>query len=149
MDDGLVLQPGEGETIGIGASTVRLLAVGKDTGDVSSAEEIGVPPGFEGPPPHRHEVTAHAWYVAEGALVLTVGMTTAEVQEGGFVFVPRNSRHTFANPSHSWARMVQFSTPSGFETYLRELSASFPPGSEIERDRIVEIMARHDTYPVE
>jgi hypothetical protein len=43
--------------------------------------------------------------------------------------------------------MVEFTTPGGFDRYLSDLADAFPSGTEIDPERMVEIMARHDTYP--
>lgn len=150
MDEGqrpVVLSPGEGEILAIGASAVRLLTVGADTVDRSSAEEILVPAGFGGPPAHYHERTNHSWYVVEGELRLTVAGEANDLAVGGFVHVPVGVPHTFGNLTDQDARMVQFTTPGGFDLYLRELSEAFPAGTEVDPERIIEIMARHDTYP--
>jgi mannose-6-phosphate isomerase-like protein (cupin superfamily) len=143
----VVVQPGEGLVIPIGQSSVRLLSVGGDTADLSSAEEIIVPPGFDGPPPHFHERTNHSWYVIEGELRLTVEEVSYDLTPGGFVYVPVGSSHTFANQTSSPAAMVEFTTPGGFDRYLSDLADAFPSGTEIDPDRMIEIMARHDTYP--
>lgn len=143
----VILMPGAGRTVPVGASTVRLLSVGADTGDLSSVEEIGVPAGFGGPPPHVHHRTHHSWYVLEGELRLTVEDRTHRLGPGGFVHIPTGTPHTFGNDTDRHGRMVQFTTPGGFDRYVEELAAAFPAGTEIDRDTIVAIMARHDTYP--
>lgn len=143
----LVVRAGEGPIIPIGQSSVRLLSVGGDTADLSSAEEIRVPPGFAGPPPHFHERTNHSWYVVEGELRLTVDGVPHDLKPGGFVYVPVGTSHKFANPTSRRAAMVEFTTPGGFDRYLEDLADAFPAGSEIDPRRMIEIMARHDTYP--
>ena len=80
----VVVRPDEGRTIAIGESSVRLLNVGEDTADVSSAEEIRVPPHFVGPP-HFHNRTNHSWYVIDGELRLTVGEAVHDLATGGFL----------------------------------------------------------------
>ncbi len=144
----VVVQAGEGLVIPIGKSSVRLLSVGGDTADLSSAEEIRVPPEFGGPPPHFHQKTNHSWYVAEGQLRLTVEGVSHDLSPGGFVYVPVGSSHTFANPTSHPAVMVEFTTPGGFDRYLSDLAEAFPAGAEIDPELMVVIMARHDTYPV-
>ena len=143
----IVLQAGEGVVIPIGRSSVRFLSVGADTGEQSSTEEILVPPQFEGPPAHIHRRTSHSWFVTEGQMRLTVQGESRDISPGGFVYVPAGSGHTFANPTGEPAAMVQFTTPGGFDRYLSELSEAFPEGSEMNPELVIEIMARHDTYP--
>lgn len=143
----VVVTPDEGTVVPIGPSSVRLLSVGGDTADLSSTEEIRVPAGFAGPPPHLHERTNHSWFVIEGELRLTVEGVPHDLSVGGFVYVPIGSAHTFANLTSEDAAMVEFTTPGGFDRYLADLSAAFPAGVEIDPERMIEIMARHDTYP--
>jgi mannose-6-phosphate isomerase-like protein (cupin superfamily) len=145
----VVLQPHEGVTVAVGPTTVRFLAIGADTAGRSSSEEIGVPAGFGGPPPHIHTRTDHSWYVTEGRLRLTLAGVAHDVGPGAFLHVPRRTAHTFANPGTEFARMVEFTVPSGFDSYLRELAEAFPAGTAIEPARMIEIMARHDTFPTE
>ena len=145
----LVVRAGEGRSLAVGMSTVRLLALGSDTADRSSVEEIAVPAGFEGPPPHFHNRTNHSWYVVWGVLRLTVGDEHFDLAQGGFVYVPTGVSHTFGNVTSSDAGMVQFTTPGGFDAYLEEISEAFPAGTAIDPKRMIEIMARHDTYPAQ
>lgn len=143
----LVRGPGEGRVVSVGASTVRVLSVGADTGGASSVEEIGVPAGFGGPMAHIHRRTSHSWYVLEGELLLTVDGDPHAVPVGGFVHVPAGVPHTFANPSGTPARMLELTTPGGFDEYLDDLAAAFPPGADLDPGRMAEVMARHDTFP--
>ena len=147
MTRGIVRGSDGGETISIGGSGVRLLMVGADTEGRSSVEEMAIPAGFGGPPAHVHRVTSHAWYVTEGRLRLTVGGESHDLGPGGFAYAPAGVPHTFANPWTTDGVMVQFTTPGGFDSYLRDLAAAFPAGTTIDPAAIVEIMARHDTYP--
>ena len=149
MAQAVVRRPGEGETWPVGPTWVRLLVGTANTDGQASIEELGVGAGFPGPPAHIHRKTSHAWYVLEGELLLTVGETTVAMTHGGFMFVPKGISHTFANESAGEGRLLQISMPSGFEEYLRELRENFPPGSEADPERIVEIMGRHDTFPTQ
>ncbi len=141
------MRSGEGVIVPVGRSSVRLLSVGEDTGDLSSTEVIRVAPDFPGPPPHFHERTNHSWFVIEGQLRLTVEGESHDLTPGGFVYVPIGSSHTFANLTAEPAAMVEFTTPGGFDRYLSELAEAFPAGTEIDPVQMIEIMARHDTYP--
>lgn len=108
-----------------------------------------MPAGFGGPPSHFHQKTNHSWYVIEGELRLSLAGESYDLTTGGFVHVPIGVSHTFANTTAGDARMVEFTTPGGFDRYLDELSAAFPAGTELDPKQMVEIMARHDTYPTQ
>ena len=98
----VVIRSDEGRSLPVGASTVRLLALGSDTAARSSVEEIEVPAGFEGPPPHYHNKTNHAWYVVNGELTLTVAGDRFDLQQGGFVYVPTDASDDAI--LHTWQR---------------------------------------------
>ena len=144
----VVREPSDGATIAIGGSTVRFLLLGDDTDATSSVEEMEVPGRFDGPPAHVHRVTNHAWYVARGRARLTVDGHAHDLAPGGFAFAPAGVPHTFANPWDEPTTLLQMTTPGGFDRYLRELADAFPAGTEVDPERIVAIMARHDTFPV-
>lgn len=112
-----------------------------------ASRSSGSPAGLR-PPLHIHDKTSHAWYVLEGEVRLTLGTDPLSVRAGGFVYVPAGLAHTFANVGSHPARMVQFTTPGGFERYLAELTEAFPEGTAIDPQAIAEIMARHDTRPL-
>lgn len=85
--------------------------------------------------------------MVQGELRLTVDGVPHHLTPGGFVYVPVGVSHTFANSTSHDAAMVEFTTPGGFDRYLSDLSEAFPTGTDIDPARMIEIMARHDTFP--
>jgi len=80
-------------------------------------------PGEQGPGPHVHREHTDAFYVLEGELTFGVGTGGAEripLGAGGFVAVPPNVTHTFANEGRAEARWLNLHAPDkGFAGFLR------------------------------
>ena len=124
----VVLRPGEGEPIKIGPSESAIKATGDDTGGSFFMQESVVPPGVPGPPPHVHERMHDMFYVLEGTLTVQVGEERHALGPGSFVCAAPGDVHTFANESDAPVRMLNFSTPSGWEGYMRDLADAVSSG---------------------
>jgi mannose-6-phosphate isomerase-like protein (cupin superfamily) len=135
----VVRLPGEGEQIGA-PSSVTIKAMGKDTAGSFYLGEAMIAPGFTGPPPHVHERLHDMFYVLDGMLTMQVGDATVDLAAGSFVCVPPGTVHTFSNRSEQPVRFLNFSTPAGWENYMRDLAATLASGSptaeEIGRIRL-------------
>ncbi len=88
--------------------------------------------GERGPDLHVHREHTDAFYVLEGELTFAVGPAgdPVRVGPGGFVAVPPDVAHGFANESDAEACWLNFHAPDkGFADYLREGAAfdSFDP----------------------
>src|SRR5438309_12090993 len=98
MSDGIaeivVLRPGEGRRIDLGAFQMSVKATGEETGGIFSLLEADEPPGF-GPPLHVHHDAAEAFYVLEGEYVMFLDEREVRCSAGSFVFVPAGMRHGF------------------------------------------------------
>jgi oxalate decarboxylase/phosphoglucose isomerase-like protein (cupin superfamily) len=62
---------------------------------------------------------------------------------GSFVCVPPGIVHTFSNPGEQPVRFLNFSTPGGFERYMRELGTAAAAGP-LTRETMRQIASRHD-----
>lgn len=69
---------------------------------------------------HRHE--DEAWFVLEGRFTVVVGGDTFTVEEGGFVWGPRDVPHGIAVESPA-GRLLALATPAGFEHFFRQTGA--------------------------
>jgi oxalate decarboxylase/phosphoglucose isomerase-like protein (cupin superfamily) len=157
VTDGLLLAPGAGDRI-----QAMTLKVGAADSAVWSAFEADVAPGFD-VGAHWHRQAEELFYVLEGELDLlafqpageAVGdwrtwrsETGAAVFRGGagsFMHVPAGCPHAFYNPGPEPARMLFVVSPSGHETYLRELTdllAAGPP----DHEEIAALRERHDIH---
>jgi quercetin dioxygenase-like cupin family protein len=80
--------------------------------------------GERGPDQHVHRRHTDAFYVLDGELTFTLGPAPELVRlgAGGFVAVPPNVAHTYANESDSDASWINMHAPdTGFAAYLRAL----------------------------
>jgi quercetin dioxygenase-like cupin family protein len=143
----VVLDPGGGERISVGASTLSIKAEAATTGGTFFMSETEIEPGFPGPPPHTHAHLHDMFYVLEGVLTLLVDGETVEAGPGTFVCAPPGTVHTFANRSGAPVRFLNFSTPGGFEGYMRELGAAFSGGPAPSPAQMAEIASRYDFRP--
>jgi uncharacterized cupin superfamily protein len=137
-----VLQPGEGEQVG-GATAVTIKAGGEQTGGTFYLGEVVAQPGFQGPPRHVHEHLHDMFYVLDGILSVRIGGQTVDLAPGGFACVPPGVVHTFSNRSERAVRFLNFSTPSGWEHYMRDLGEALAKDSTTPTD-IGRIASRYD-----
>jgi quercetin dioxygenase-like cupin family protein len=143
----VVLDPGGGERITIGASSLSIKAEAATTGGSLFMSETEIEPGFPGPPPHTHEHLHDMFYVLEGVLTLLVDGETIEARPGTFVCAPPGTVHTFTNRGDTPARFLNLATPGGFEAYMRELGKAFSGGPAPAPDQMARIASRYDFKP--
>jgi quercetin dioxygenase-like cupin family protein len=118
LRDALV-RPGDGETItDLERREVVLLAAHPEI----SITRSRYAPGERGPDPHVHREHVDSFYVLAGELTFALGPQGERVRvpPGGFVAVPPNLVHSFANEGGDQARFLNFHTPDGgFAAYMR------------------------------
>jgi quercetin dioxygenase-like cupin family protein len=125
----VIHRPGEGERHAAGPSAeIVIKAAGDDTAGTFFLAENAIPPGFAGPPPHRHATLHDMFYVLDGTLTLLLGERTIEAGPGTFACVPPGVVHTFRNDSDGPVRVLNFNTPGGFERYMREVAEAARSG---------------------
>ena len=146
MSGALVHGPGEGETLRAGPAQLTLKATSEDTGGTFFLSETVLPPGMPGPPLHRHRELHDMFYVLEGELTFLVGAGERTLGAGSFVCVPPGEAHTFRNDGDAPARFLNFNTPGGFESYMRELAAAMASKDFTPAD-IPPIAAKYDFEP--
>jgi len=138
-------RPGEGEHHAAGPLEIIIKATGDDTaGSFFLAESI-IPPGFAGPPPHRHEKLHDMFYVLAGTLTLRLGDDTVAAAPGTFVCVPPGVVHTFRNATDEPVRLLNFNTPSGWEHYMRDLAEAARSGP-LTPEAIGRVASRYDFH---
>jgi quercetin dioxygenase-like cupin family protein len=103
-----VLKSGEGRTYSYGIDfTIKAGELGR--GQRVAIVEYATRPGEE-PPDHTHTTEDEHFYVLQGALTFRCGDETFEVDEGGFVFLPRGIQHGYT--IHSDSRLLVVTAPA-------------------------------------
>ena len=144
LSDGAVLEPDEGEMIHVGGSSLLLKGTGACSDGMFFLSETTVEPGFPGPPLHVHTQLHDLVYILDGRLLLRDGDETVVAAAGTFASFPPGSVHTFSNPGDEPVRFLNFNTPAGWESYMRELGAAFAGGRAPAPDEMGRIASRYD-----
>ena len=121
-----VVGPGDGETIVLGTTRMRVLEDGSHTGHRLAIAESVLAPHTQGPPQHRHAQHDEGFYILSGTVRFTVGDEDHDATTGTLVMVPPGTPHTFANLTDEPAVMLNTFTPDLYVQYFRDLQ---------ERDR--------------
>jgi mannose-6-phosphate isomerase-like protein (cupin superfamily) len=95
MNEAFIVQPGEGRRLALGNFEALVLATAPQTSSEFTLLQVqGEPPDF-GPPLHLHRGAAEAFYVLEGEYLMHVAGKQTLCPAGSFVYVPRDTPHTF------------------------------------------------------
>ena len=104
------LKAGEGWTYNFGIDfTVKTGELGK--GPRLALVEFTTRAGEE-PPNHTHATEDEIFYVLEGALTVWCGGETFEVQDGGFIFLPRGIEHGYQIRGDDDVRLLVITSPA-------------------------------------
>lgn len=123
-----------------GPADVRFLATAAETGGSFTVMDYTAPPGFPGPPLHRHLHEDEAYYVIDGILTIQSGDERQKVGPGGFMWAPRGYVHGFANLSAAEVRFLGFIVPGGLEGMFREIADHIAEtGGNVVEDELVRI----------
>jgi mannose-6-phosphate isomerase-like protein (cupin superfamily) len=122
-----VLQPGDGATGTLGSIGVQFKLWGKDTNGAVSIVEHPFPIGAL-VPAHLHTREDEYSIVTEGEIGFRSGDRETVLGAGGYITKPRGEMHTMWNAGAVPARMIEIISPSGFESFFRELSEMLAAG---------------------
>ncbi|MEU8431630.1 cupin domain-containing protein [Streptomyces sp. NPDC029216] len=142
-----VVRPGDGETIVLGTTRMRVLEDGSHTGHRLAIAESVLAPHTEGPPQHRHGRHDEGFYVLSGTVRFTVGDEDHDATAGTLVVVPPGTPHTFANPTDQPAVLLSTFTPDLYVQYFRDLQEVLADGRPLTRRANLDAMARYATEP--
>jgi mannose-6-phosphate isomerase-like protein (cupin superfamily) len=139
----------KGHTYELPSTIVTFLAVGAETGNSFSLFEGRVAPQ-QGAPFHQHS-DDEAFFVLEGIFQFQIEDEHLQRGAGEFVFVPRNTRHTFFNTSADQeGRLLIITLPAGnHEGFFAEAgelkdSPSAPFSTEPPNlEKLVTVAKRH------
>jgi quercetin dioxygenase-like cupin family protein len=65
----------------------------------------------EEPPSHTHETEDEMFYVLEGVVTFHCGDATFELEQGGFIFLPRGIEHGYTIHSEGPVRLIAVTAP--------------------------------------
>ena len=134
--DGIVLGPGEGESLGVTVIKAGLPEI--------SVLEFQVDPGG-GVSPHFHKEHSDSFFLLEGELEIHLGDDLLlRAVPGSYALAPPGVVHHFRNVGDGVTRVLNFHTPGGFAEYRRELEELRRQGVEPDRD----FFERHDIFDV-
>ncbi|WP_035803554.1 cupin domain-containing protein [Kitasatospora mediocidica] len=143
-----VVGPGDGETIVLGTTRLRILEDGSHTGHRLGLAESVLAPHTPGPPQHRHTQHDEGFYVISGTVRFTVGEQDVDATAGTLVMVPPGAPHTFANLTDQPAVMLTTFTPDLYVQYFRDLQDMIAGGRALTPQAHVRAMSRYATEPV-
>ncbi|MFE9635754.1 cupin domain-containing protein [Streptomyces sp. NPDC006463] len=142
-----VVGPGEGETILLGTTRMRILEDGSNTGHRLGLAESVLAPHTPGPPQHRHARHDEGFYIISGTVRFTVGENDYEATPGTFLMVPPGAPHTFANTTGQPAVMLSTFTPDLYVQYFRDLQDMIAGGQAMTPQASIRTMRRYATEP--
>ena len=97
-------------------------ATATTTGGVMDQFELIAEPNHFGAPEHVHHAVDEFFYVLEGAFRFKVGDEQVIAEAGSFLFVPRETHHTWCNAAKVTSRMLLTYIPGGMEPFFEEVS---------------------------
>jgi quercetin dioxygenase-like cupin family protein len=123
------LAPGEGTSVEnpTGGFTTFKAVSDQSGGGLTVIEGVSAP--GEGPPLHLHREQDEFIYTLDGTFRVRLGDDLVDAVPGSFVFIPRNTPHTWQNVSDGAARFVATLIPASveFEEFFLRY-AELPPG---------------------
>ncbi|MEU0203285.1 MULTISPECIES: cupin domain-containing protein [unclassified Streptomyces] len=142
-----VVRPGDGETIVLGATRMRVLEDGSHTGHRLAIAESVLPPHTQGPPQHRHARHDEGFYVLSGTVRFTVGQEDHDATAGTLVMIPPGTPHTFANVTDQPAVLLSTFIPDLYVQYFRDLQEVLADGRALTPQANIDAMSRYATEP--
>lgn len=118
------------------------------TGGAFGLVEQVIPPGYPGPALHVHPTFEETFYIVEGRLALRAADEAYEAGSGTVALIPRETPHTFANPSSERARILVLVTPGGFERYFEQVVVAIKAAGGVPPvDELVALGIAHGSVP--
>ncbi len=122
MSEPFVVPPGGGRQLDLGNFAAEVLATETQTDrEFTLLRTQAEPPGF-GPPLHRHRDAAEAFYVLEGEYLMFLEDRQERCPPGTFVYVPRDTAHTFQVVSDGPGTKLNLFTPAAMVGYFEQLA---------------------------
>ena len=108
---GFKSSPSAENTRAIPGAVFHFLAMGNETNGNQSLMKITVQRGAE-PPAHTHSREDEAYFILAGSITYTIGEDIITVNEGEYVYLPKNVPHKFEIVSEK-AEVLMWISPAG------------------------------------
>jgi mannose-6-phosphate isomerase-like protein (cupin superfamily) len=129
MQQAFIVQPGEGPRLDLGNFEALVLATAAQTASELTLLQVqGEPPDFA-PPLHLHRDAAEAFYVLEGEYLMHVDNRQTLCPPGTFVYVPRDTPHTFKVVSGVPGKKLVLFSPAAMIGYFEQLAQAEAAGT--------------------
>lgn len=124
MSEAFIVRPGEGRVLDLGTFEAVVLATADQTaGEFTLLQTQSEPPGF-GPPLHVHRDAAEAFFVLAGEYLMHLEDHQERCPSGTFVYVPRDTPHTFTVVSAVPGTKLNLFSPAAMVGFFEELAAA-------------------------
>jgi quercetin dioxygenase-like cupin family protein len=121
--------PSSKNTRAIPGAVFHFLAKGSETEGRHALIKILVERGAE-PPAHTHSREDESYFILKGSIRYTVGEEKLTVNEGGYVYLPKDVPHSFEILSDR-AEVLMWLSPAGLDQWFWDNSAPAPDGKSI------------------
>ncbi len=143
MSEAFIVEPTEGRLLDLGNFQAVVLATAAQTsGEFTLLQTQNEPPDF-GPPLHIHRDSAEAFFVLEGEYLMYVEDRQQLCPPGTFVYVPRDTPHTFKVVSAGPGKKLNLFSPAAMLGFFEELGAAEAAGTATP-ELLDAIATRHD-----
>jgi quercetin dioxygenase-like cupin family protein len=150
--NGLFVQPGQGDSYWFGQDLYTFKAVGEDTSQAYALCEVIVAPQG-GTPPHRHSRENESFYVQDGEIEFQLEDRTIVATAGTFLHSPKGQLHRFTNTTSAPAKLLIWVTPAGFEKFIAEVgkavNGSIVPAPVLSPEDLNKILTTAPKYGIE
>jgi len=126
---GFKSSPSPENTRAIPGAVFHFLSMGHETNGNQSLMKITVQRGAE-PPAHTHSREDEAYFILAGSITYTIGEDTITVNEGEYVYLPKNVPHKFEVVSEK-AEVLMLISPAGLDQWFWDNSAPAPDGKAL------------------
>jgi quercetin 2,3-dioxygenase len=138
-EEAFIILPGEASRYsgqqGREGDFTELLATADQTGGTLGIFRQSIAPK-SGPPTHLHEMEAEFCYVVSGQFNFKLGERIVSAPAGTFLYIPRNTPHTFQNIGTEPGVLLFGVAPGGFEKMFAERQG-------VDADTNQKLMSKH------
>lgn len=121
--------PSPENTRAIPGALFHFLAKGEDTNGRHALIMINVQRGAE-PPPHTHAREDESYFILKGSIRYTIGKDQITVNEGEYVYLPKDVPHSFEILSDQ-ADVLMCMCPAGLDQWFWDNSVPAPDGKPL------------------